>query len=77
MLDALDSDLDSAGNKMNVVQASLSKLLNTKDGCQIYLIVVLTLFLIILSKYKCVMFHVLLGTIPVYFKTNINDFIFL
>ena len=50
MLDALDSDLDSAGNKMNVVQASLSKLLNTKDGCQIYLIVVLTLFLIILSK---------------------------
>lgn len=48
MLDALDSDLDAAGNKMNVVQASLSKLLNTKDGCQIYLIVVLTLILIIL-----------------------------
>lgn len=48
MLTALDSDLDAAGNKMNVVQASLSKLLNTKDSCQIYLIVVLTLIFIML-----------------------------
>lgn len=49
MIDALETDLDDAGNKMNVVMASLSKLLKTKDGCQIWTIVILALILIILG----------------------------
>eukprot|EP00596_Hydrurales_sp_CCMP1899_P011069 CAMPEP_0119043490 /NCGR_PEP_ID=MMETSP1177-20130426/22759_1 /TAXON_ID=2985 /ORGANISM="Ochromonas sp, Strain CCMP1899" /LENGTH=135 /DNA_ID=CAMNT_0007011721 /DNA_START=385 /DNA_END=792 /DNA_ORIENTATION=- len=48
MIDTLETDLDDAGNKMNVVMASLSKLLKTKDGCQIWTIVVLVLILCIL-----------------------------
>lgn len=50
MLDSLGNDLDSAGNKMNVVQAQLSKLLQTKDGCQIWTVVILALILVILGK---------------------------
>jgi len=46
MLDELDNDLDDAGNKMNFVQAKLSKLLKTKDGCQIWTIVILGLILV-------------------------------
>lgn len=34
---------------MNVVMASLSKLLKTKDGCQIWTIVILAVVLIILG----------------------------
>lgn len=48
MLDDLDDELDAAGNKMNAVQASLAKLLKTKDGCTIWTIVVLTLIFIVL-----------------------------
>ena len=48
MLGELEDDLDTAGNKMNVVMASLSTLLNTKDGCQIWTIVILAVILIIL-----------------------------
>ena len=48
MLDGLETDLDDAGNKMGVVMASLSKLLKTKDGCQIWTIVILAVILIIL-----------------------------
>jgi len=48
MLDGLDDDLDDAGNKMNVVQAQLSKLLKTKDGCVIWTIVILCFILAIL-----------------------------
>ena len=48
MLDGLDDDLDAAGNRMNVVQAQLSKLLKTKDGCVIWTVVILTLILAIL-----------------------------
>ena len=50
LLDSLGNEVDDAGNKMNVVQASLSKLLKTKDGCQIWTIVILTFILILLSK---------------------------
>ena len=48
MLNKLDEDMDDAGNKMNFVQAQLSKLLKTKDGCQIWTIVILAIILIIL-----------------------------
>lgn len=49
MLNELDDDLDDAGNKMNFVQAKLSKLLKTKDGCQIWTIVGLAVVLLILT----------------------------
>jgi hypothetical protein len=42
--------LDEAGEKMNFVMAKLSKLLKTKDGCQIWTIVILAVILVILSK---------------------------
>jgi chromosome segregation ATPase len=48
MLNNLEDDLDDAGNKMNVVMASLSKLLKTKNGCQIWTIVILFFILAIL-----------------------------
>lgn len=48
MLDDLGRDLDDAGNKMGIVMGSLSKLLQTKDGCQIWTIVILAVILIIL-----------------------------
>ena len=49
MLSKLDEDLDDAGNKMNFVMAKLSKLLKTKDGCQLWTIVILALILIALG----------------------------
>jgi chromosome segregation ATPase len=48
MLKQLDDDIDDAGNKMNFVTAQLSKLLKTKDGCQIWTIVILCMVLILL-----------------------------
>lgn len=48
MLDDLDRDLDEAGGKMNFVQEALGKLLKTKDGCQIWTIVILFLILCVL-----------------------------
>ena len=48
MLDAMDDDLDEAGEKMNFVMAKLSQLLKTKDGCMIWTIIILTLILVIL-----------------------------
>lgn len=50
LLDSLGNEIDDAGERMNVVQAALAKLLRTKDGCQIWTIVVLFLILLILSK---------------------------
>lgn len=50
LLTKLGDEVDDAGNKMNVVTASLAKLLKTKDGCQIWTIVILTFILILLSK---------------------------
>lgn len=52
MLDGLERDIDEGQSQMNVVQEALSKLLRTKDGCQIWTIVALTLILILLSKYS-------------------------
>lgn len=54
MLKELEDDLDDAGNKMNFVQAKLSKLLKTKDGCQIWTIVALAVILVILSKFHVI-----------------------
>jgi len=51
-LNKLDDDLDEAGNKMNFVMAKLSKLLKTKDGCQIWTIVILALVLVVLGELK-------------------------
>ena len=48
LLDELDGDIDDAGEKMNFVMGKLSKLLKTKDGCQIWTIVILALILIVL-----------------------------
>jgi predicted RNase H-like nuclease (RuvC/YqgF family) len=48
ILGELETDMDNAGDKMNVVMASLSKLLKTKDGCQLWTIVILAVVLIIL-----------------------------
>lgn len=48
ILTKLDTDLDDAGNKMNIVMFSLSKLLKTKNNCQIYVIVMLMLILLFL-----------------------------
>lgn len=59
MLDDLSKDMDTAENKMNTVQAALSKLLKTKDGCQIWTIVILALILIILGSLFCHFFCLL------------------
>jgi hypothetical protein len=53
MLDRLDTDLEQATTKMDVVMEALQKLLKTKDGCQIWTIVILTFILILLSKSLC------------------------
>jgi hypothetical protein len=50
LLDQLGEDVDTASNRMNSVQEALGKLLQTKDGCQIWTIVILALVLVILSK---------------------------
>ena len=48
MLAGLEDDIDEAGNRMNMVMASLAKLLKTKDGCMIWTIVILFLVLVLL-----------------------------
>lgn len=48
MLDQLDNDLGNAGEKMNVVMEGLAKLLKTRDGCQIWTIVILAIILVLL-----------------------------
>lgn len=50
MLDQLGNDVDQASSNLAVVQEALGKLLKTKDGCQIWTVVILTLILVLLSK---------------------------
>ena len=50
MLTKLDEDVDDAGNRLNFVTAQLSKLLKTKDGCQLWTVVILLLVLIVLGN---------------------------
>ena len=52
LLDALGNEIDENKTRLDTVMQSLSKLLKTKDGCQIWTIVILTVILIILSKLK-------------------------
>lgn len=52
LLDKLDGELEDASSKMGFVQSKLAKLLKTKDGCQIWTIVALTIILVIVSKYS-------------------------
>lgn len=49
MLDELDASIENASDQMNTVQRALEKLLKTKDGCQIWTIVILALVLIVLG----------------------------
>ncbi len=53
MLDKLEGEIDEASSKMNAVEAALSKLLKTKDSCQIWTVVILAVILILLSKFYC------------------------
>lgn len=48
MLDDLQRGVDDADNKMSSINAALGKLLKTKDSCQIWSVVILSLILIIL-----------------------------
>ena len=49
MIDELGEDLDEAEERMGVVMGKLGKLLKTKDGCQLWTIVTLTLTLVVLT----------------------------
>lgn len=51
LLNKLGGEIETGHEKMNVVQEALSKLLQTKDGCQIWTIVILGIVLILLSKF--------------------------
>lgn len=48
MIDELGEDLDEAEARMGLVMGKLSKLLKTKDGCQLWTIISLTLVLLVL-----------------------------
>ena len=48
MINELGNDMDEAQAKMDFVTAALAKLLKSKDGCQIWTIVILAVILIIL-----------------------------
>ena len=48
MINELGNDMDEAQAKMDFVTAALAKLLRSKDGCQIWTIVILAVILIIL-----------------------------
>lgn len=63
LLDSLDQEMGDASEKMNFVQAKLSKLLKTKDGCQIWTVVILTVILVILGEILVVsnLFHMLIS----------------
>ena len=47
-------DIEQASDKMNTVQAALEKLLKTKDGCQIWTVVILAGILSLLSKFNII-----------------------
>lgn len=48
MLDELGNEIETASTRMEAVQEILGKLLRTKDGCQIWTIVILSLVLVLL-----------------------------
>jgi len=48
LIDDLEQEIDETSEKMNFVMGKLAKLLKTKDSCQLWTIVILTLVLIIM-----------------------------
>ena len=48
MLDDMEGELDETTEKMNFVMGKLSKLLKTKDTCQIWTVIILVLVLVLL-----------------------------
>lgn len=50
LLDDLEKDLDGASSKMDYITHKLGKLLKTKDGCQIWTIVILFVILVVLGR---------------------------
>mmetsp|Transcript_14830 Transcript_14830/g.26285 ORF Transcript_14830/g.26285 Transcript_14830/m.26285 type:complete len:247 (+) Transcript_14830:418-1158(+) len=48
MLKTLEEDIDEAAEKMNFVMGKMAKLLKTKDTCQIWTVIILTLVLVLL-----------------------------
>lgn len=50
LLDELGNEIDTASTRMEAVQEILGKLLRTKDGCQIWTIVILCLILVLLGQ---------------------------
>jgi chromosome segregation ATPase len=56
MLDGLENDMTDAGQRMDAVTEALGKLLKTKDGCQIWTIVILAVILVILGECCAVLY---------------------
>jgi hypothetical protein len=50
LLDDLKGDVDNANDRILTVNKALGKLLDTKDGCQIWTVVILAVILIVLGK---------------------------
>ena len=48
LIDDLEGELDETTEKMNYVMGKLAKLLKTKDSCQLWSIIVLTVVLVLL-----------------------------
>ena len=77
MLDGLDQDINDASSRLNTVQEALGKLLKTKDGCQIWTIVILTAILMLLSKLQsvvawllCCVLYILCHSLSIVFNRN-------
>lgn len=51
MLDEFGNEVDESKSKLDTVMQSLDKLLKSKDGCQIYTIVILTIIAVIMSEF--------------------------
>lgn len=75
MLDGLDKDMNDASDRMDTVMGQMQKLLNSKDGCQIWTIVILALILVILSESTC--FNPICSRNILILKNNIMLTIFL
>lgn len=56
LLDDLKKDVDDANDRILTVNEALQRLLQTKDNCQIWTVVILAAILIILGTFIVVMF---------------------
>lgn len=57
MLDDLKGDVDNANDRILTVNKALGQLLNTKDNCQIWTVVILFVILVILGKQICILLY--------------------